>query len=81
MILDEPTAGIDAAAARAIMELLARIHRERNLTILMVNHDLLAMRKYVQHVIWLREGGLTQGRAEELLSRDKLEEILKLQFS
>ena len=49
--------------------------------ILMVNHDLAAMRKYIQHVLWLHEGKLTQGGADELLTRDKLEEMLKLQFS
>ena len=81
LILDEPTAGIDAAASRAIMELLGRIHREQQMTILMVNHDLAAMRKYIQHVLWLHEGKLTQGSADELLTRDKLEEMLKLQFS
>ena len=81
LILDEPTAGIDAAASRAIMELLGRIHREQQMTILMVNHDLAAMRKYIQHVLWLHEGKLTQGGADELLTRDKLEEMLKLQFS
>jgi ABC-type Mn2+/Zn2+ transport system ATPase subunit len=51
------------------------------MTILMVNHDLAAMRKYIQHVLWLHEGKLTQGNADELLTRDKLEEMLKLQFS
>ena len=81
LILDEPTAGIDAAASQAIMELLARIHREQKLTILMVNHDLAAMRRCVEEVIWLREGQVTQGRAGEMLTRDKLEEILNLQFS
>ena len=81
LILDEPTAGIDAAASRAIMELLGRIHGDQQMTILMVNHDLAAMRKYIQHVLWLHEGKLTQGSADELLTRDKLEEMLKLQFS
>jgi len=81
LILDEPTAGIDAATSRAIMELLGRIHREQALTLLMVNHDLAAMRQFIQHVIWLQEGRITQGRADELLTRDRLEEMLKLQFS
>lgn len=81
LLLDEPTAGIDATAAQAIMELLRRIHVEQKLTLLLVNHDLVAMRKYVEQVVWLHEGRLTQGTAGELLTRDKLEEMLKLQFS
>ena len=81
LIFDEPTAGIDAAASQAIMELLERIHREQKLTLLMVNHDLAAVRKHVQSVIWLCDGKVEQGPANELLTRDKLEAMLKLQFS
>jgi ABC-type Mn2+/Zn2+ transport system ATPase subunit len=47
----------------------------------MVNHDLAAMRQFIQYVLWLQEGRVTQGRADELLTRDRLEEMLKLQFS
>lgn len=81
LILDEPTAGIDAAASQAIMELLAEIHREEKLTILMVNHELALIRCHVQEVVWLRDGQVTQGAASEMLTRDKLEEMLNLQFS
>ena len=81
LLLDEPTAGIDAAAARAIMELLRRIHSEQRLTILMVNHDLAAMRKYVEQVIWLHDGKVEQGSVSDLLSPDKLEQMLDVQFS
>jgi ABC-type Mn2+/Zn2+ transport system ATPase subunit len=81
LILDEPTAGIDAAASQAIMELLTRIHREQQLTILMVNHDLGVMRRCIEEVIWLRDGQVAQGRAAEMLTRDKLEEMLNLPFS
>jgi len=81
LLLDEPTAGIDAAAAQAVMELLRRIHAEQRLTLLMVNHDLAVIRKYVGQVIWLHEGRVTQGTADELLTRDKLEEMLNLQLS
>lgn len=80
LILDEPTAGIDAAASRAIMELLARIHQDQKLTILMVNHELPLIRRHVEEVIWLRDGTVSQGAASEMLTRDKLEEMLNLQF-
>jgi ABC-type Mn2+/Zn2+ transport system ATPase subunit len=78
LLLDEPTAGIDAAASQAIMELLRQIHAGHKMTLLMVNHDLGTVRKYVEQVIWLDEGRVLQGPAGELLTRDKIEEILKL---
>jgi ABC-type Mn2+/Zn2+ transport system ATPase subunit len=81
LLLDEPTAGIDTAAAQAIMELLRRLHQQRGLTILMVSHDLPTVRKHVQQVIWLHRGKVLQGSADELLSRDKLDELFNLELS
>ena len=81
LLLDEPTAGIDAAATQAIMDLLQQIHQQKQLTILMVNHDLPAVRRYAQSVIWLHQGKILQGAVADLLSRDKIEEILDLQLS
>jgi ABC-type lipoprotein export system ATPase subunit len=80
LLLDEPTAGIDPAASQAIMDLLRRIHEQQKLTLLMVNHDLAAVRRAVQQVLWLHDGRVLQGPADELLTRDKIEEILKLEL-
>lgn len=81
LLLDEPTAGVDAAATQAIMELLGRLNREKRITILMVNHDLAAIRRSVDRVIWVHHGKLLQGPVDELLRRDKIEELLELQFN
>lgn len=43
LALDEPTVGIDAAGQAMFGELLARLHRELGLTILIVSHDLRAI--------------------------------------
>ena len=47
----------------------------------MVNHDLPVVRKYVDQVIWLHEGKVIQGGVKELLSREKVEQILDLELS
>lgn len=80
LLLDEPTAGIDAVASEAVMELLSRLHREQGLTMLLVNHDLRVMQKYVQHVLWLHDGRVLEGTADELLNRDKVTELLGWQL-
>ena len=79
LVLDEPTAGIDTTATRGILELLRELHRQRGLTILMVNHDLAAVRQNAQHVIWLHEGQVIQGPASELLTPAHLGKILHLE--
>ena len=81
LLLDEPSAGIDAVAAQAIMELLAALHSNQQMTILMVNHDLRAVRQRAQEVIWINGEKLLQGPVSDLLTREKLDDILKLQLT
>jgi len=80
LLLDEPTSGIDAAARQAIMEVLQRIHKQQQLTILMASHDLPLVRSYVQWVIWLHAGRVLQGEVSQMLSPEKIEEILELEM-
>lgn len=60
LILDEPTAGVDAPSAESIFELLQRLE----MTIIMVSHDLPLVRKYVRDGIWVRDGAIEQGSIE-----------------
>jgi len=80
LLLDEPTAGIDAAARQAIMDVLKGIHEQQQLTILMASHDLPIVRTYAQRVIWLHQGSVLQGSVSELLTAEKIEEILDLEM-
>jgi manganese/zinc/iron transport system ATP- binding protein len=76
LFLDEPTAGIDPASAREILALLSQLSRERGLTLLMVSHDLPAVRRTVERVIWLHQGRVLEGPVQELLGRENLENLL-----
>jgi len=80
LLLDEPTAGIDASATRAVMEVLKQIHAQYHHTILLVSHDLTTVRQYAEEVIWLHEGKAMQGPVSELLTAEKIEELLSLQL-
>ena len=80
LLLDEPTAGIDAAATLGIMEVLRRIHTQQHMTILLVSHDLATVRQYAQQAVWLHQGKVMLGAVDELLSRGKIEEILHLEL-
>ena len=81
LVLDEPTAGIDTTATRGILELLRQLHTQQGLTILMVNHDLAAVRQTAQQVIWLNEGQVIQGPAAELLTPEHIGKILHLEMN
>ena len=74
LLLDEPTAGVDNAATRAIADLLLTLNRE-GITIVMVNHDLPVVRRVARTIFWVREGRLDQGDVNEILSAARREEL------
>ena len=81
LALDEPTAGVDAAATHALLEFISQIHAERKLTILLVTHDLPLVRKHAQQIIWLHQGKVLHGAVTELLSRERMAEIFEMEIS
>ena len=81
LVLDEPTAGVDAAATHALLEFISQIHVERQLTVLLVTHDLPLVRKHAQQVIWLHGGKIRHGSAVELLSPEHMAEIFEMEIS
>jgi ABC-type Mn2+/Zn2+ transport system ATPase subunit len=80
LLLDEPTAGIDATATRAVMDVLKHIHEQHHQTILLVSHDLNTVRQYAREVIWLHEGKVVHGPVSDLLTPAKIEELLSLEL-
>lgn len=59
IILDEPTNGLDPSIARQIYELLNKLKKKDNLTILMVSHDVERALKYADNVIEITNGKVT----------------------
>jgi zinc transport system ATP-binding protein len=51
LILDEPTAGVDAAAQESLAALLDRLRRELGVTILYVSHEFGAIEPYVARLV------------------------------
>ena len=56
LILDEPMAGLDPAGRDEILELLAKLHRENDMTILLVSHSMDDVAKYVDRMIVMNDG-------------------------
>jgi len=55
LFADEPTASLDIASARVVLELFKKLNREMKQTIIMVTHE-PEDEKQVDRVIWLRDG-------------------------
>jgi ABC-type Mn2+/Zn2+ transport system ATPase subunit len=80
LLLDEPTAGIDPGAVELILDLLGRLHGQ-GMTILLVSHDLQAVRRQAKQACWLSGGRMVQGTVEELLSPERIERLLELKWA
>lgn len=55
LFADEPTASLDIASAKVVLELFQKLNNELNQTIVMVTHE-PEDEKYVDRVIWLKDG-------------------------
>ena len=58
LILAEPTAGLDPAGRDEILDLIARMHRERKITVMLVSHSMEDVAKYVQRIIVMNQGSV-----------------------
>ncbi len=59
LFADEPTANLDSASSKQVIELFRKLNRETGLTILMVTHE-QDDTNYVGRVIWLKDGELAE---------------------
>lgn len=69
LVLDEPTAGLDPRGRKEIMELFYRLHKEKNLTTVLVTHSMEDAARYADHVIIMHGGrSVMDGTPEEVFS-------------
>jgi zinc transport system ATP-binding protein len=54
LVLDEPTAGVDADAQEALAALLDELHRELGATVVLVSHEFGAFERYVERLVLVR---------------------------
>lgn len=68
LLLDEPTSALDKVSARAIEELLQSIIRERQMTCVIVTHDMLQAARIADRAMYLEAGNMVAiGPTKEVL--------------
>ena len=80
LLLDEPTTYLDIAHQIEVLELLRKLNRTRNRTIVMVVHDLNQAAQFADHVIALVNGAVhATGAPADLLCPDLIRAVFGIE--
>ncbi|MCL2497665.1 MAG: ABC transporter ATP-binding protein [Symbiobacteriaceae bacterium] len=68
LIADEPTTALDITTQRQIIDLLQRLHQERQMALLLISHDISVVKHLCQSLVVLYAGGVVEsGSAKAIL--------------
>ena len=56
LILDEPTAGLDPQGREDVLGLVAKLHREQGMTVILVSHSMEDVARYVSRLVVMNHG-------------------------
>lgn len=80
LLLDEPTSALDPAHQIRVMDLLHRLKRERNVTVVMVLHHINLAAMYADSVVLLKNGRLAARCPVCALNSNLLESVYDCRF-
>ena len=77
LVLDEPTAGLDPKGRDEILDQIAYLQKESNLTVILVSHSMDDIAKYVDRIVVMNKGEkMYDGKPKEVFAHYKqLEEV------
>ena len=72
LIVDEPTAGLDLAAATGLLGTITGLSRDRGITVVFVTHDLGIAAQRATHVAFFKGGRVTAGPHDAAFTAENL---------
>lgn len=79
IFLDEPTTYLDMAHQLEVLELLEKLNKEQERTIVMVLHDLNQAARFADYLIALKKGEIVMsGTCEEVMNHEVLKEVFQI---
>jgi energy-coupling factor transport system ATP-binding protein len=80
IVLDEPTAGLDPRGRKEIMEMFYRLHREKQLTTVLVTHSMEDAAMYADYMIVMHQGTVWKRGTPEQIFQDS-DDLAKIGLS
>lgn len=75
LLLDEPLASLDLRSQVAISTLVAKLARERGMTVVMVTHDVNPVLPFVDQVAYVAQSRVLAGRPEVVITSEHLSRL------
>lgn len=68
LLLDEPVSGVDRRGMKLFYEIVSKIRKDYDLTVILVSHDFEAVKEYADKVVLLDKKILKQGSPSEVFN-------------
>ncbi len=69
IIADEPTTALDVVVQAQVLDVLRNLVRDRELTLVMISHDLAVLAAVCERIVVMRDGRIVeQGKAQQILT-------------
>ena len=81
LLLDEPTAGVDAPGEETFYDLIATIQKRHHLTVVLVSHDLSMVYRHAAWVYALNGVICCEGPPDEIMNAESLKQAFGLHVS
>lgn len=76
IMLDEPTTYLDLSYQLEVLEILQKLNRERNITVVVVLHEINNAFKFADHIVGLKKGKvICEGRPMDVITEETLKTI------
>ena len=75
LLMDEPLSQLDVRNQSLIVQLIGDLKRARELTILLIAHDVNPLLPHIDHVLYVAHGNVAMGKPEEIITSEALTRI------
>jgi len=76
LLLDEPVSGLDPIVTAEMYDIIAKLNRDQNISVVMISHDTKTVAKYATHILHLKNEALFFGKTEDYVETELYHQFL-----